>query len=113
MSKNLHIVGTRECMVVKTGILFTDNKPVEIYQTPTRITNKILASDNPLQAYFDYVLENSLDEVEFVYAVDDIFEENEPIGTKICNYGKEHIMEIQRVIDDMISQGYEIHYELM
>jgi hypothetical protein len=110
MSTNLHLYAKREILIVKTGKLDTQSIHYDLYQTPTKVTEKCLKSENILQTYFDYVMSISKDEVEDVYAEDDVFSEKSPIGKKIVNYSVDHIKSLNDFILDITSNGYEIEF---
>lgn len=116
MSMNIKFLATRE--VTFKG---KDGKPrhstqseyFREWQTPTEVTYKIEASDNPEQAYKEYILNHySEDELLEVYADDDIFEEGEPVSTVIYNSGKEHIKEFDDWLRSMDDNGYTVSVEV-
>ena len=55
MSINLHIEAERPVADDKGNIL-TQNIEFDVWQTPTNITRDILNSENPIQAYKDWIL---------------------------------------------------------
>ena len=73
---------------------YTISKKFNCWQTSTAITRKILASEKPEQVYRDWILSVSEYSQELVYAEDDIWRENEPIGSESINEGLEHLKEL-------------------
>ncbi len=111
MSTNLHIKATREIIVKKTGAQRVQEVSVPIYQTPTRVTYKIMDSDDRLQAYFDWVKATSSIKTEPVYDEDDILCEGPSIGELEYNPGEAHISELRKEIEQLVLEGYEIEFE--
>lgn len=107
MSMNIHIIAFRK-VYTKSGRESEQSEFFNCYQTPTVVSEAILDSDNPIQAYKEWVLSNGCDKEIVVYAEDDIFGENTPIGTDIVNYAKQHCEEL----DDWISKMEEEEYEI-
>jgi len=84
------------------------------FQTPTDVTRKIITSMDPAQTYIDWVLaEFSRDEIEPVFAEDDIWQEGEPVGTRVWNQGKEHIEEFRGWIEDVEANGFTVKFEMI
>jgi hypothetical protein len=110
MSTNIHISGIREVTVVKTGVITTQNDNFEVWQTPSAITKQIMAASDKVKAYKDWILSNSVDNEEPVYAEDDIFCEKEPIGTCVYNPSKEHIEDFDLWLQMMATGGYDIEF---
>lgn len=111
MSMNLAIVATREITVNKTGEKTKQSCSIYCWQTPTEVTYKIIAQDDPLQAYCDWVRIVSVDEEVPVYDDDTFLEE--PIGFRTCNAGEEHIAYLQAEVKQLIEEGWEISYEVV
>lgn len=109
MLMNIFIVGKREIFVpsiqktVKQRVYFKD-----VVQTPIRVSYAIVADENPIQSYIEYVLSYAKDEEEFIYDPDDIFGEKEPIGAKIVNWGKEHVQELKKWLQWCETNGYKV-----
>lgn len=108
MSTNLNIFAEREIEVVKTGARRTQH--VTYWQTPTEVTKKIMQATNRKQAYIDWVLSISEDEIVNTYEYEDVFCDN-PIGTEVYNSGKEHIDDFIAWCNYMEKEGYEIKFE--
>lgn len=112
MSMNVHIVGEREILIPSVNKKDIQRIRFGCVQTPTKVSYEILNSKNPIKEYKDWVLNRFKDEVENVYADDDIFCERDPIGTKIHNFGKFHIQELEEWISFVESDGYVIGLEV-
>ena len=111
MSINLHIFAEREVEVVKTGARQTQQVAYRFtWQPPTEVTEKIMQATNRKQAYIDWVLSISKDELINTYADEDILCDN-PIGTEVYNSGKEHIIGFTAWCNYMEKEGYEIKFE--
>ncbi len=112
MSNNVIVRRVREIKVIKTGkICFQSDRYPYLWQTPTEATRKIVSAENPFEAYKEWVLSVSNEQIELVYAKEDIFQEQEPIGCKKRHLGKEHIKEIGEWINNSEQEGYEVHFE--
>lgn len=112
MSTNIHFEATRRIKVIKTGKV--EDQTIyfkNVIQTPTVfsfVTNKIMASIDPFQAYRDYVLEYCLDYEEPIYAEDDVFCLEDPIGVEIRNDGPEHVKRFDDWLKSVEEAGYEV-----
>lgn len=112
MSMNVHIVGEREIFIPSVNKKDIQRVNFGCVQTPTKVSYEILNSENPIKEYKDWVLSRFEDEVEDVYADDDIFCERDPIGTEIHNFGKIHTQELEEWISSAESNGYVIGLEV-
>lgn len=109
MSTNIHFMAVREVMVVKTGVITTQEIKFYTWQTPTQVTREIMESADRIQAYKDWVLrEWNRDEEVPVYAEDDIFGDGEPVGKEIFNAGKEHIARFEEWLKICDKEGYTV-----
>lgn len=93
MSMNIDFEASRVIQIVKTG--HTEVQKVEfgrVWQTPTDVTYMIAGAADPVQAYKDWVMaqEGSV-EVVPIFADDDPFGEEEPIGHETIDYRLEQI----------------------
>ena len=117
MSMNIFITAERKITFKKKdGKRSGSVQKVEFstYQTPTRVTYDILESKDPAQTYIDWVLaEVSIDEVEPVFADDDIYGEGKPVGTAIYNAGKEHVEEFRTWIQQVEEDGFTVKFEMI
>jgi hypothetical protein len=117
MSMNILITASREITFKKKdGRRGGGAQTVEFraLQTPTGVTHKILASKDPAQTYIDWVLaECSQDEIEPVFAEDDIWQEGDPVGTRVWNHGKEHVEEFRAWIKDVEENGFTVKFEMI
>lgn len=112
MSMNINMAANREITVNKTGKQATQTQYLKVWQTPTKVSYEIKSSENPIEAYFAWVLSISEDVEENVYGSGDIFQEGPVVGTKIYNSGKEHVTELQEEIKQLLEEGYEIEVEV-
>lgn len=112
MSMNLHIIAEREVLVVKTKKKDVQSIEFGAWQTPTDVSYKIQKAADPIQAYKDWVLAQSFDEEEPVYAEDDLWGEREPIGTETYNAGKEHITDLDCWVEEAQDEGYDIEFHV-
>ncbi len=108
MSTNLHIIGVRDVTVNKTGEQSKQHISFNVYQTPTKVTRQLLASNDVIQAYKDWVNSYRAEYEDPVYHEDDIFEEGEPIGfVTVCNED-EHIKSLDEFLKRCENEGYTI-----
>lgn len=112
MSMNIYIIAEREVLVEKTGKYSIQRDEFGAWQTPDDVSYDIKKADDPIQAYKDWILAQSFDEEEPVYADDDIWEEREPVGMRTYNTGKEHIAELDRWVEEVRDEGYEIKFHV-
>jgi hypothetical protein len=110
---NLHVLGSRDVTINKTGKHSVQITEFSLYQTPTKVTREILQSSDKAQAYRNWV--NSLREEiqETIYADDDFFKEGEIVGYKTVCYEDEHLKDFDAFIKKCEEEGYELEfYEL-
>lgn len=110
MSMNIWIMGERKIFVPKTESFDTQTVKFDAWQTPTKVTHAILASEDKLQAYKDWVLSITKEEQIPVYAPGDIFGEKDPIGMRPYHSGKEHIADLDYWVEHITSQGYTLDF---
>ena len=110
MSTNFHISGTRSVTVNKTGVVETQQCDYDPWQTPTKVTNEILATGSPVEAYKAWVKSVSQDEQELVYGDDDIFCENEPVSSRTINVGTVECINVDEWVADAVASGYELEF---
>ena len=109
MSMNVFLVAKQDA-VLANGKKFVHEVGIDLWQTPTKITKKIINSSDPLKVYTEWVKEISHDKKWPVYADDDFFCEREPISYEIVNDGKDHLKELNETIQTLISNGYELEW---
>ena len=111
MSTNLHLSASRYITVNATGKTDIQYTHYDLWQTPTRVTNAIALSDDPKQAYKDYVMSITKEYHVLVYAEDDIFCEEAPIGTEPFHAGKNECTKLDAWIACVEEQGYVIKFD--
>lgn len=112
MSDNVKIFAEREVVARKTGKASVQTIHFDCIQTPTSVSYYIRDHHDPLQAYKDYVLEISEDEVVDIYAADDFFKERDPIRKITVNFGKDHILKLDKFLTDCEQEGYDVKVEV-
>ena len=113
MSMNLYVEAKLECIIAKTGETIFTTDEFDLYQTPTKITYKLLAENNTLEAYCDWVLSLFEDEEIDVYEPEDFLHKKSPIGKRVVNYGKDHVKELKEWYTDLEDKGYKIEFFYM
>jgi hypothetical protein len=111
MSINVHFLASREIYI--PSVKKTEVQEIyfeQAWQTSTKETMTIKSSDNPIQAYTDWVLARNLTETINIYEEDDYFCDN-PIGTKIHNYSEEHIEVFENWLSLCKENGYSVIIE--
>ncbi len=110
MSTNLHVNGVREVTVNKTGKLDLQFTKFDLWQTPTKVTREILASDNHAQSYRDWVNLSREEIQQPIYEKADFFEEGEIVGYKTVCYEDDHLKSFDAFIKDCEEEGYELKF---
>ena len=116
MSMNIYIVAEREVTAKATRSKFVQDiqrVKFDALQTSTIDTYNILRSENPVEAYVDYVKSCSRIEKLPVYAPDDPFGEREPIGFEEYDWAIGHAEEFKKWVAEMKWQGYTIKFEVI
>ena len=119
MSMNVYITASRKITFKKNGqrsdgIQTVQTVNFDAWQTPTNVTYEIVKSADPRKAYINWILaKRSQDEEVLIYAEDDIFEEQTPVGKKTYNPGKEHVEKFLEWIREVEEEGYTIKFEVM
>lgn len=113
MSMNILIEAWRQVQVVKTGKISDQRIRFDALQTPTTITMDIIRSQHPASIYKGWVLTGSEDQAVAVFDEDDIFEEGDPIGVKVVNFGKEHVAEFNTWLKMCESEGFEVSFHMI
>ena len=70
------------------------------FQTPTVVTKKILASEDRIKAYSDWVFSNFDTINEPVYDPTDFFNEKSPIAYREHNDGENNIKELNKFLEE-------------
>ena len=96
---------------IRKEIKLIEHLPV--WQTPTEVTMKILASSDSVKAYFDWVQTHSNIHYEPVYAPDDLFCENDPVSFAPVDYAQEHIKQFTTLMNLYKDEGYELDVFMM
>ncbi len=80
------------------------------WRTPEAATTQILAAENPGEAYKLWVLGESSDVSENIYAADDPAGEREPVGVNIINVGKQQCEIFDTWIAEVTQRGYTVKF---
>jgi len=113
MSMNFHISAKREIFVPATNEYDYQYETLWVYQTPTKVTEQLIESENPLGSYIEWVRKNfSMNEEISIYSEDDIFGEYEPVKTVTVNEAEEHITELLEKISTLKEKGYELEFSV-
>jgi len=96
---------------IRKEIKLIEHLPV--WQTPTEVTMKILASSDPVKEYFDWVQTHSNIHYEPVYAPDDLFCENDPVSFVPVDHAQEHIKQFTTLMNQYKDEGYELDVFMM
>lgn len=118
MSTNLHIEGTRPAFYRRRdGSIeeFETHVSFSLWQTPTKVTWSIAGLPTfaeQLDAYCAWVLERSEDEVEPIYDWTELDGDFSPkqIGTKVVNYGADHVKKLRQWIEDKLQIEYNLAF---
>ena len=116
MSMNVFIVATRQVeFKQKNGSTGKSEQHVTFnaVQTPTNVTYQIVKSDNPIQAYIDYVRSIGRVERMDVYADDDPFGHGDPVGYEEYNWAEDHIVEFNNWLARMDEENYTVTIEVI
>ena len=107
MSMNIRISAEADAVITKTGKKVRISKKFNTYQTPTKVTDRIMSKKDKIGEYKKWVKENDFVEEEGVYAEYDVLFEN-PIEYKKVDYGELHIKDLEYFIEKYTKDGYEI-----
>lgn len=113
MSMNVHIYAEYRVRNLKTGQLRTLQEPFHAWQTRTEDSYRIVRSDDPIQAYCDWVLSVSQEEQLERYAEDDVMSEGPVVGYDTYHPGKEHVAELLEWVEHMKSIGGTVKVEVV
>lgn len=112
---NLNVCAKRPATTIVKGELKQIEEVIKfnLWQTPTNVTYDIIAQEDILQAYIDWVKSISLDRQLPVYADDDILCELEPIRYETINDGVIHIDGLTDWIEYCNDEDYVIEWFYM
>ena len=110
MSMNIYIEAVREAIAVKTGEHFKDTAVFPVWQTSTKDTTAIMAAEDRVAAYIDVIRTYGEPYEQYVFAEDDIFEEGDPISTRIVDDGADHAEYLMRWIADVTARGFDVEF---
>ena len=111
---NIDIIAEKEIMTDGDNLVIdVQSDRFNAIQTPTLVTYEIVRSENPVEAYIEYVKSRSNVEKIPVYAPDDIFGEKEPVGFKDYDWSIGHVEGFKAWIAEMKLQGYTIKFEVI
>lgn len=113
MSMNLYVEASREVIVVKTGKKEIETCEYELWQTPTNVTRKALARDNPIEVYRKWV--QGVHTAEYKEPIYDEkllndYDVEKVIGYKTISFGEQHLKELASWIERIQESGYEIKF---
>lgn len=112
MSMNLYLSATLTGKT-KTGKPVVQTEYIDLWQTPTSITYKIMEMDDKLQGYIDYIESIDAPYIQNVYEKDDIFCEGKVIDTFTIYPGKQHINEVKEAIKYFTENEYVLEWYYM
>jgi hypothetical protein len=107
---NIHINSEGE-VTYPSGVKHSLTEQFNCKQTPTVVTEQLLESPDPIQAYKDWIMLDSEDipEEEFDYEAWDENTQYYPvIGYKTYNWAKDHCIELDSFIGDAIVKGMKL-----
>lgn len=113
MSMNVYIYAEIKAINVKSKKLFRTTETFRAWQTRTEDTYRIVRSDDPIQAYCDWVLSVSQEEQLERYAEDDVMCEGPVVGYDTYHPGKEHVAELLEWVERMKSIDGAIKVEVV
>tara|TARA_B100000700_G_scaffold252166_1_gene283513 strand:- start:1613 stop:1957 length:345 start_codon:yes stop_codon:yes gene_type:complete len=109
MSFNIQIRGKRNATVTVNGKTIEEVQTVNFnqWQTPTKVTEEILGSENPLQAYIDWVKKSWKDEVQYLDEEDKIWLDTDK-DYIVTNNAKEHLEELEKFLNEVKEGQYKL-----
>jgi hypothetical protein len=109
MSINIAFIAKRDITINCTGKQEVQQEYFDsCWMTPSHITRSIIDSEDPFEAYRQWVLSVSYDEIEDVFAEDDFMCEREPIGSRVYNMGEIHVKSFNEWLQQRREDGYDI-----
>lgn len=115
MSMNIHIKAVRHVQVLSTRKIVEQSIAFNAWQTPTSVTEDILASLNPSETYKNWIRQESvnMDILGNIFDDEDILEEGEPIGTRIYNPGLDHLEMFDTWLKMCADEGFTVKFEMV
>lgn len=110
MSTNFHILGKRNIYIPKVDKHEVQKIYFDCYQTPSTVTYELMDTEDPIAAYKTW-LSNKAKDYEYeepIYANNDFLT---PIGYQTKNEATEHLLNLDRFIENAKNDGYDIEYE--
>lgn len=108
MSIDLDIVRKREIQVLKTGKIEIQTDHFSPWNSPAKITREIIASDNPLELYIEWVTAENVVEKTPVYSEGDIWGQGSVDYYEDINESLNHIKELNEWVSNSIKSGYDV-----
>ena len=112
MSMNLHIYSVME-VTTPNNKKKTIKEYFSCYQISSRISYQIRDSENPIETYKKYLLDNFPPEKVARYAEDDILCQGEIIGYEMDDYAAKHINQLNEFINNAKEYGADIEMIVM
>lgn len=113
MSMKVFISAEYPVRNLKTGEVRTLEESFDTWRTRTEDTYRVVRSDDPIQAYCDWVLSVSEEEPFERYAEDDIMYTGPVVGYDTYHPGKEHVAELLEWVERMKSLGGTVKVEVV
>jgi len=66
MSMNIYLIAHRKIKVLKTNKIETQIKEIDVLQTPTNISRKIMASNDKMKEYKNWIKDYYSDDLEYI-----------------------------------------------
>lgn len=118
MSMNVHIFAERDAIANNKKFIHTIE--FNAVQIPTEDTRKIVASDNPIEAYKEWIIALNYPDIEepIFDSYDDemmfaLGNYNKPLKTEITNYGKTHLENLQEWLNECKDSGFIVKVEMI
>lgn len=109
---NIHISGVGEA-TYPNGKKYPVVESFNVMQTPTGITNRILKSKDKIAKYKEWVMSNTIDELEEILDYNSWDEKTNyypVIGHKTVNYGRKHCEELDRFVGGVREKGLTLKF---
>lgn len=108
--RRIHLRATREIIVVKTGEKSIQSQFIESYlwDVEEEVFQKIMNSENKIQAYLDWVLPQKRTVTKIKWRDDALAWEPEPLEECEVDIVKEHYENVKELIHQYELLGYDI-----